>query len=310
MRLLLHPFLEGYCGPMALLQPRWPQMDGSRWSVDYTRGSDIHSDSWFWVAGNWQRVADDPELDLDVPNVYGIAKDLRQKKVLEDLSQEGNRDEAEAPNVAEIEDTNASEVDVPLTRKRKVETSGVGSSSQSKGKAIEVVDNYTICGVPPLQRTITVNPSGEVVLESPSQATQNPESSVGGPYDSWKKLRELIGAPGPRIPDDALQNMPFYPTIEAQAMKKYFTPRWEEFASHGDLDNVVEVGLAAAIRASRIQLKVLGVQAVVDSMRTAYEHFKADLRESESNVLNLTKQLDNANAAQKFVAEALEAANK
>ncbi|KAL2492568.1 hypothetical protein Adt_28196 [Abeliophyllum distichum] len=100
----------------------------------------------------------------------GSSEDLRQKKVLEDLSQEGNRDEAEALNVVEIEDTNASEVDVPLTRKRKVETSGVGSSSQSKGKAVEVVDNYTICGVPPLQRTISVNPSGEVVLESPSPA--------------------------------------------------------------------------------------------------------------------------------------------
>ncbi|KAL2492557.1 hypothetical protein Adt_28185 [Abeliophyllum distichum] len=190
-------------------------------------------ESWFWVAGNWQRVADDPELDLDRPRVLapGSSEDLRQKKVLEDLSREGNRDEAEAPNVVEIEDTNASEVDVPLTRKRKVETSGVGSSSQSKGKAVE-------------------------------------------------------------------------------AMKKYFTPRWEEFALHGDLDDVLEVGLAAAIRASRMQLKVLGLQAAVDNMRTVYEHFKADLRESESNVLNLTKQLDNANATQKVVAEALEAANK
>ncbi|KAL2492561.1 hypothetical protein Adt_28189 [Abeliophyllum distichum] len=93
-------------------------------------------------------------------------------------------------------------------------------------------------------------------------------------------------------------------------MKKYFTPRWEEFALHGDLDDVLEVGLAAAIRASRMQLKVLGLQAAVDNMRTAYEHFKADLRESESNVLNLTKQLDNANATQKVVAEALESANK
>ncbi|KAL2492560.1 hypothetical protein Adt_28188 [Abeliophyllum distichum] len=203
MRLLLHPFLEGYCGPMAWLQPRWPQMDGARWSVDYTCDSNIHSVKKFpsthsrlFISresfrgrkagkrslGNWQRVADDPELDLDRPRVLapGSSEDLRQKKVLEDLSREGNRDEAESPNVVEIEDTNASEVDVPLTRKRKVETSEVGSSSQSKGKAVEVVDNYTICGVLPLQRTISVNPSGEVVLESPSQATQNPDSSVGG----------------------------------------------------------------------------------------------------------------------------------
>ncbi|KAL2456914.1 hypothetical protein Adt_46576 [Abeliophyllum distichum] len=36
---------------------------------------------------------------------------------------------------------------------------------------------------------------------------------------------------------------------------------------------------------------------------------EADLKESDSNLLNLTKQLDNANAAQKVAAEALEAAN-
>ncbi|KAL2541511.1 hypothetical protein Adt_02489 [Abeliophyllum distichum] len=41
----------------------------------------------------------------------------------------------------------------------------------------------------------------------------------------------------------------------------------------------------------------------------AYEQLEADLKESDSNVLNLTKQLDNANAAQKVAVEALEAAN-
>ncbi|KAL2505797.1 Uncharacterized protein Adt_21418 [Abeliophyllum distichum] len=33
-------------------------------------------ESWFWVSGNWQRVVDDPEPDLDVPSVYGIASSL------------------------------------------------------------------------------------------------------------------------------------------------------------------------------------------------------------------------------------------
>ncbi|KAL2542751.1 hypothetical protein Adt_03729 [Abeliophyllum distichum] len=37
---------------------------------------------------------------------------------------------------------------------------------------------------------------------------------------------------------------------------------------------------------------------------------EADLKESDSNLLNLTKQLDNANAAQKVTAEALETTNK
>ncbi|KAL2517213.1 hypothetical protein Adt_13460 [Abeliophyllum distichum] len=44
-------------------------------------------------------------------------------------------------------------------------------------------------------------------------------------------------------------------------------------------------------------------------MRMTYEQLQTDLREFDSNVLQLTKQLDNANAAQKVAAEALEAAN-
>ncbi|KAL2470907.1 hypothetical protein Adt_39043 [Abeliophyllum distichum] len=52
-----------------------------------------------------------------------------------------------------------------------------------------------------------------------------------------------------------------------------------------------------------------GLQVALDSARMAYEQLEADLKDSDSNVLNLTKQLDNANAAQKVASEALEAAN-
>ncbi|KAL2454031.1 hypothetical protein Adt_48471 [Abeliophyllum distichum] len=90
----------------------------------------------------------------------------------------------------------------------------------------------------------------------------------------------------------------------AQAVKKYFIPKWEDFSAHGELEDVLEASLASAIRASAMQLK-----AALESARTAYEQMEADLKESESNVLNLTKQLDNVNAAQKVTAEALEAAN-
>ncbi|KAL2486667.1 hypothetical protein Adt_31423 [Abeliophyllum distichum] len=38
--------------------------------------------------------------------------------------------------------------------------------------------------------------------------------------------------------------------------------------------------------------------------------WRPDLKESDSNLLNLTKQRDNASAAQKVASEALEAANK
>ncbi|KAL2540535.1 hypothetical protein Adt_01513 [Abeliophyllum distichum] len=79
-----------------------------------------------------------------------------------------------------------------------------------------------------------------------------PEGGSGGPYDSKRRLRELIGAPSARIPDDILRNLPFYPSMGAQAVKKYFTPKWEEFSSHGELEDVLEASLASAIRASTL----------------------------------------------------------
>ncbi|KAL2516684.1 Plus3 domain-containing protein [Abeliophyllum distichum] len=237
-------------------------------------------ESWFWVSGNWQRVVDDPEPDLDVPSVYGIAsslprcelssgsidvlrsiyqadtqsrsynfilnrqrclvelgliasqadmdqgrrprptlaaltkqrprmlvpgsaEDSSQRKAIEDLSRAGNKGAAESPKVIEVDDAPETEWRSPIPP--------------------------TTTSVPPLQRTLTVNVAGEVVLEGPSKATPTPEGETGGAYDSRKRLRELIGAPGARIPDDALRSVPFFPSMGAQAFKKYFTPKWEEF---------------------------------------------------------------------------------
>ncbi|KAL2511761.1 Uncharacterized protein Adt_17361 [Abeliophyllum distichum] len=298
-------------------------------------------ESWFWVSGNWQRVFEDPEPDLDVPSVYGIAnslpryelsryiidvlrsiyqgdpktwsyelilnrhrclvelglmaskaemdqgkrprptlahltkqrpkvlvlgstEDTSQRKVIEDLSRKGNREAVGASTVIEVDD--ATDGEVPLSRKRKARAFET-ETSQARRNVVEVVDNYTASG-----------------------------GGDGGPYDSKRRFRELIGALGVRIPDDALQNLSFYPSMGAQAVKKYFTPKWEEFSSHGELEDVLEA--------------LEGLQAALDSARTAYEQMESDLKESESNVLDLTKQLDNANAVQKFTVEALEAANK
>ncbi|KAL2474613.1 Plus3 domain-containing protein [Abeliophyllum distichum] len=366
-------------------------------------------ESWFWVSGNWQRVVDDSEPDLDVPSVYGIAsslprcelssesievlrsiyqadtksrsysfilnrqrclvelglipsqaemdqgrhprptlaklakqrprtlvpgsaEDSSQRRVIEDLSRAGNK---EAPKVIEVDDT--PETEVPLSRKRKARPSGPGAT-QAAVIAVESVDPPTTASVPTLQRTLAVNTAGEVVLEGPSKSTPAPEGESGGSYESKKRLRELIGAPGARIPDDALRSVPFFSSMGTQAFKKYFTPKWEEFSSHGELEDVLEASLASAVRASAMQMKVLGefrnrmqeqkrriaeaskadkehqqalegLKAALESAEIVYRQMEADLRESDSNLLNMTKQLDNANAAQKVAAEALEAAN-
>ncbi|KAL2512257.1 Uncharacterized protein Adt_17857 [Abeliophyllum distichum] len=149
--------------------------------------------------------------------VPGSAEDSSQRKAIEDLSRAGNKDVAGASNVIQVDD--APEVEVPLSRKRKAKPAEV---SQARGGAIDV-DN-TVGGVPPLQRTLAVNKSGEVVLEGPSRPSQAPGSGEGGHFDSKRRLRELIGSSGAKIPDDSLQNVPFYPSMGAQAVKYYFTP--------------------------------------------------------------------------------------
>ncbi|KAL2527107.1 Plus3 domain-containing protein [Abeliophyllum distichum] len=219
-------------------------------------------ESWFWVSGNWQRVIDDPEPDLDVPSVYGIAsslppcelsresidvlrsiyqadsksrsygfilnrqrclvelglvaskaemdqgrrprptlaklakqrprtlvpgsaEDTSQRKAIEDLSRAGNKEVAGASNVIEVDD--APEAEVPLSRKRKAKSSGVGPS-QATADAVEIAGLSTTCSVSPLQRTLAVNTSGEVVLEGPSKSTPAPEGGSGGPYDSKRQV--------------------------------------------------------------------------------------------------------------------------
>ncbi|KAL2456915.1 Uncharacterized protein Adt_46577 [Abeliophyllum distichum] len=248
-------------------------------------------ESWFWVSGNWQRVFDDPESELDALSVSPSSlrtawrrgrrpevdipggledPELRihlestslfsrawvdglQRKVVEGLSRAGNKEVPGASKVIEVDD--APEVEVPLSRKRKAKASGTGAGAGAS--AVEIADPYTADSVPPLQSTLAVNTSGEVVLEGPSKSTPTPEGGTGGPYDSKRRLRELIRGPGVRIPDDSLRNVLFYPSMGAQAVKKYFTPKWKEFSSHGELEDVLEASLASAIRASAIQMKVL-----------------------------------------------------
>ncbi|KAL2518864.1 hypothetical protein Adt_15111 [Abeliophyllum distichum] len=189
--------------------------------------------------GNWQRVYDDPGVRFGRAQcvwnsqpltssravkrehrrapakqrprtlVPGSADDTSQRKVIEDLSRAGNKEVAEAPKVIEVDDV--PEVEVPLSRERKARPSGVGPS-QATADAVEIAGLPTTCGVPPLQRTLAVNTAGEVILEGPPKSTPAPESGSGGPYDSKRRLRELIGGPGVRIPDESLRNVPFYPS--------------------------------------------------------------------------------------------------
>ncbi|KAL2487118.1 putative abhydrolase domain-containing protein [Abeliophyllum distichum] len=80
--------------------------------------------------------------------VPGSTEDTSQRNIIEDLSKEGNKEAVEASKVIDVDD--APEGEVPLSRKRKARALGTGTS-QARGSAVEVVDNYTVCSAPPFR---------------------------------------------------------------------------------------------------------------------------------------------------------------
>ncbi|KAL2527078.1 Uncharacterized protein Adt_12132 [Abeliophyllum distichum] len=274
MRLPLHPMfrriLRAYdLAPTQVAPNGWSQMVGGMYLWF------CHS---FGLEMPLHRVYDDPEPDLNVPSVYGIASPLprcelsrenidvlrsiyeadsksrsysfimNRQRCLVELGLVASKAEMDQgrrprPTLAKLAKQRPRTL-VPgcaedTSQRKAIERwrflcPGRGKRNPSRpgllrrGRGAVDVDN-TVCGVPPLQRTLTVNQSGEVVLEGPSRPTPTLGSGDGDPFDSKRRLRELIGAPGARIPDDAFRSVPFYPSMGAQAVKKYFTPKWEEF---------------------------------------------------------------------------------
>ncbi|KAL2481423.1 Uncharacterized protein Adt_34389 [Abeliophyllum distichum] len=243
----------------------------------------------------------------------GSAEDVSQRKAVEELSKAGNKEAPGASNVIEVEDI--PEVEVPLSRKRKAKSTETGTS-QARGSTVDV---DTVSGVPPLQRTLAVNPSGEVVLEGLSRPT--PGSGDGGPFDSKRRFRELIGGTGREDPGRRTSERPFlsfdgrssreevlYSKVGRVLFSRGFEGRTGgqpgfDDKSLGDADE----GPGAD---KEHEQALEGLKAALENARTAYEQMEADLKESDSNLLNMTKQLDNANAAQRVAAEALEATNQ
>ncbi|KAL2460632.1 Uncharacterized protein Adt_44052 [Abeliophyllum distichum] len=86
------------------------------------------------------------------------SEEVRQKKVLEDMSRQGNKEAVEASKVIEVDDSTAPEGGVPLSRKRNSRASRIGAPQES----VEIVDDYATCSAPLLQRTLAMNTSGEV----------------------------------------------------------------------------------------------------------------------------------------------------
>ncbi|KAL2532446.1 Uncharacterized protein Adt_05797 [Abeliophyllum distichum] len=285
-----------------------------------------------------ERVFDDPEPDLDVPSVYGIASPLPRCElsqdvvdVLRSIYQADQKARSYGlilnryrclvnlglmASKAEMDQGRRPRPTLPRLTKQRPKTLAPGYvEDTSQRKAIEDLSRAGNKEVVEASKVIEVEDTPEV--EVPLSRKRKARTDETGTSQARRSVRGSRQH-GAKISDDALRNLPFYPFMGAQAVNKYFTPKWEEFSSHGELEDVLEASLASAIRASTMQMKadkehqqaLEGLQAALDSTRTAYEQMEAALKESDSNLLNLTKQLDNANVAQKVAAEALEPANK
>ncbi|KAL2471910.1 hypothetical protein Adt_40046 [Abeliophyllum distichum] len=68
---------------------------------------------------------------------------------------------------ATVGDVEATEGEVPMKNKKKD-----APSSQPRKKVVEIVDNYVVCNPPLLQRTLSVTPAREVILDAPPHKPQ------------------------------------------------------------------------------------------------------------------------------------------
>ncbi|KAL2542752.1 Plus3 domain-containing protein [Abeliophyllum distichum] len=205
-------------------------------------------ESWFWVSDPLPRC----KLSEDIVDVLRSIYQADQKSRSYGLILNRHRCLVELGLMASKAEMDQGRRPRPtlarLTQQRQKTLVPGSAKVTSQRKAIEDLSRVG-------NETLAVNTLGEVVLEGPSKSTQTLEGRNGRPYDSKRWFRELIGTPDARIPDDALRNLPFYPSMGAQAVKKYFTPKWDEFSSHGELEDVLEASLASSIRASAMQMK-------------------------------------------------------
>ncbi|KAL2542556.1 Uncharacterized protein Adt_03534 [Abeliophyllum distichum] len=139
MRLSLYPFLKGILraynlAPTQVAPNGWSQKSGA-------------------YALPWYELSND--LFEVIQSIYqksrtllpGASEDARQKKVVEDISREANREKVDKANEVEATVGEKEATKVPLTKKRKV-------GSQLRKNVVKIVDNYVVCNPPPLQQTI------------------------------------------------------------------------------------------------------------------------------------------------------------
>ncbi|KAL2497971.1 hypothetical protein Adt_23521 [Abeliophyllum distichum] len=258
--------------------------------------------------GNWHRITNNLELDLDVSYVYVIANALPRCQLLSDV----------------IEVFWSIYQASPLNRRYGF-----------------LLDRQ--CCLVKLGLMASKAEMDQGVRPRPTMArlaSRKPNSlAPGSSEDSkQKKVIEELSWEGNKGEASSAGVIKIDEEAEASGGDLSLSRKRKAEASSQPKKKAVKASLAAAVRITGMQLKVLGefrlqmqrhkklfadtskseeykqamegLQVTVESIRTTYEQLHVDFKESDTNVLHQTKKLDDANAAQKVTAEALEAANE
>ncbi|KAL2455328.1 Plus3 domain-containing protein [Abeliophyllum distichum] len=264
-------------------------------------------ESWFWVSGNWQRVFEDPKPDLDVPSVYGITNSLPRCEL--------SRDIVDVLRSIYQADPKTRSYELILNRHRCLVELGLMASKgkhprptlarltkqRPKVLALGSAEDTS-------QRKVIEDLSREENIEAVGASTvievdNALEEEV--PMSRKKKAR-ASGTETSQVMENVVEVVDNYTVCSAPPFRgRWLSIRRERWSSKEQRKLIAE-----ALKSDKEHKQALeGLQTALDSTWTAYEQMEADLKESDSNVLNLTKKLNNANAAQKVTTEALEATN-
>ncbi|KAL2474393.1 hypothetical protein Adt_35129 [Abeliophyllum distichum] len=132
---------------------------------------------------------------------------------------------------------------------------------------------------------LSVTPTKEVILNAPPKVPQAAEESDGRSFKSKKKLRELIGPPGARIPDDAVRNLPFYPVMEVLKSISNFLHLTKKL----DDANAAQKGATDALEATNGEKRRLFEE--VEGLSSSLEASENGQKEAESEVAKLLGEI-------------------
>ncbi|KAL2465748.1 hypothetical protein Adt_41599 [Abeliophyllum distichum] len=233
-------------------------------------------EGWFWVFGNWQRVVNDSEPDLNVPNFYDVANALPRCEIkkweLEILCAIYERPVGKRSTTFCVAGFELGKRPMPplarLLALKVVRSDRQGRDQAKREKSVKVIENVAVLPPDPKQRRLAVTSAEvvmaqEVILVGGQEAVRR--TSVGGnggngpeTRSRWM-FRKLIGDLEKRLSKPHAKDLALYLAMGTESFQKYVNKLWKAFLTEGDAEDWKEASLACSICSTLAQLKSLVV---------------------------------------------------